>query len=199
MWRSSLSSSRRYEPRYERHRRVTNEQPDETTERIKVTVTPTDAISLMNNDVSVGDEQGFSLVELMIVLLVLSVLMGIGLVSYSRMTRIADHTGTQLDLLTAVKVQALQHLETGEFTTDVHQLFDLEPNLRYSDAGEPPGTLVVSSESGRRDIDVCVFSKTTNGDWFAIYHSVDAGDSYSESAPVQCTEANTASWSKDPW
>jgi len=144
-------------------------------------------------------ERGFSLVELMVVLLVLAILMGVGVVSYARMTQIADNKGAHLDLLIAVKVEALQHLETGAFTSDESILFDLEPNLLFSDDGDPAGTIVVRLEDDRTEFDVCLFSQTTSGDWFAIYHSVTSGDLYAESAPLECTPGNVASWSSDSW
>lgn len=149
--------------------------------------------------VDFSDERGFSLVELMTALAVVAILMVIGLASYAQTARIADDKSTQLDLLTAAKVQALAHLETGEFTSDVQELFDLEPILRYSSDGEPPGTLVVRTEDDRLDTDVCVFAQTNQGDWFAIYHSVLVGDLYGESAPVPCTPGDVASWSSDSW
>ena len=156
--------------------------------------------SFMPGDLSSNKrERGFSLVELMVVLLVLAILMGVGVVSYARMTQIADNKGAQLDMLTAVKVEALQHLETGTFTSDENILFGLEPNLRFSDDGEPYGTIAIRLEDDRTDLDVCLFSQTTNGDWFAIYHSVASGDLYSESAPLECTPGNVASWSPESW
>ena len=148
---------------------------------------------------SMGDDGGFSLVELMVVLLILAVLIVIGLTSYGRMTQNAESTGAHLDLLTATKVQALQHLQKGEFTTDVDVLFDLEPNLRYSSDGEPAGTVVVRFEADRSEIDVCLFTQTSNGSWFSIRHSLEVGDSFGLSAPVACTEGNVGSWPTDPW
>ena len=144
-------------------------------------------------------QHGFSLVELMVVLAVLAILMGVGIVSYARMTQIADDKGAQLDLLTAVKVEALQHLETGAFSSDENLLLELEPTLRFSDDGDPPGTVVVRLEDDRTEIDVCLFAQTRNGDWFAIYHSVSSGDLYAESAPLACTLGNVAAWSQDSW
>lgn len=144
-------------------------------------------------------ERGFSLVELMVVLLVMAILMGVGVVSYARMTQIADNKGAQLDLLTAVKVEALQHLGTGAFTSDENILFDLEANLLFSDDGDPAGTIVIRLEDDRTELDVCLFSQTPNGDWFAIYHSVSSGDLYAEAAPLACTPGNVASWSPASW
>ncbi len=156
--------------------------------------------SFMPGDLSSNKrERGFSLVELMVVLMVLGILMGVGVVSYARMTQIADNKGAQLDLLTAVKVEALQHLETGAFTSDEDILFGLEPNLRFSDDGEPSGTIAIRLEDELTATDICLFSQTRNGDWFAIYHSVSGGDRYAQVAPLACTPGNVADWSSEPW
>ncbi len=144
-------------------------------------------------------EDGFSLVELMIVLLVIAVLMVIGIVSYSQMTRSANDKAAQLDLLTAVKVQTLHHLDNDVFTDDKAALLDLEPMLRYTDDGIPAGTVVVKFEPGREATDVCLFTQTEQGDWFSMYHSVDTGDLYAESSPIDCTPGDVAAWSNESW
>ncbi len=144
-------------------------------------------------------EDGFSLVELMIVLLVIAVLMVIGIVSYFQMTRQANDRAAQLDLLTAVKVQTLHHLDNDVFTDDRAVLLDLEPMLRYTDDGVPVGTVVVKSETGREATDVCLFTQTEQGDWFSIYHSVETGDLYAESSPIDCTPGDVAAWSNESW
>lgn len=144
-------------------------------------------------------EGGFTLVELVVVVAVVGILMTVGLASYRAMTRTADDTGVQLDLLTATKVQALHHLQTGVFTDDPGVLFDLEPNLRYTDAGDPTGTIVVSIAPGRAALDVCVFARTPAGDWFSMRHSATDGDRYATSNPVACTPGITDSWSVDSW
>jgi prepilin-type N-terminal cleavage/methylation domain-containing protein len=144
-------------------------------------------------------DDGFTLVELVVVVAVVGILMTIGLASYSAMTRIADDKGAQLDLLTATKVQALYHLEEGVFTDDQHVLFDLEPTLRYTSAGIPAGTVVVSIAPGRAALDVCLFAQTPQGDWFSMRHSATDGDRYGRSAPVTCTPDETATWSVESW
>lgn len=142
---------------------------------------------------------GFSLIELTVVMLILSVIIVIGIASYLKMTEIADDRGTKLDLVTATKVQELNHVAVGLFTDDVGELSALEPMLGYSADGDPAGTVVVEIEAGRADTDVCLFSKTAHGDWFSIYHSVVGGDRYADSAPVACTPGNVGGWSADPW
>lgn len=145
------------------------------------------------------DQAGFTLIELAVTLAIVAILMTIGVVSYTQMARIADNKGVQLNLLTAVKVQALQHLETGEFTADQMVLFDLEPTLRYSTAGDPAGTIVVKIEADQQDTAVCLFVQSERGPWFSMYHSVAAGDRYGQSAPIPCTSPNVASWSRQAW
>jgi len=144
-------------------------------------------------------EDGFTLVELVVVIAIVAILMTIGLASYSAMARIADDRGTQLDLLTATKVQALHHLEEGVFTEDDSVLSDLEPTLRYTADGDPAGTIVVSIDAGRAALDVCLFAVTPQGDWFSIRHSATDGERYSTSPPVECVPGTTDAWSTKAW
>lgn len=144
-------------------------------------------------------DEGFSLVELTLVLLILSILMAVGLATFAQLRRVADDKGTQLDLLTAVKVQALERLESGEFTTDVAVLFDLEPTLRYSADGSPAGTVVVRLREDGASLGVCIFAVTDHGDWFAVHHSAEGGDHFARSAPIRCLPADVAAWSTESW
>jgi prepilin-type N-terminal cleavage/methylation domain-containing protein len=144
-------------------------------------------------------DEGFTLIEMAVVVAVVGILMTMGMASYRAMNRIADDKAVQLDLLTAAKVQTLHYLENGTFADDPVVLFDLEPTLRYSLEGDPAGTVVVRTEPGRSALDVCVFARTPQGDWFAVRHSAVEGDRYAVASPTQCMPGNTDTWSKDPW
>lgn len=144
-------------------------------------------------------DEGFTLVELMVVVMIVAVLLTIGLASFFGMRRVADDTGVQLDLVTAAKVQALQHLETGEFSDTAATLLASEPNLSYSAAGVPAGTIAVVIEAGREAIDVCLFAQTNHGDWFSLHHSVTDGDRYSTAAPASCVVGLWGGWSRAAW
>jgi prepilin-type N-terminal cleavage/methylation domain-containing protein len=143
-------------------------------------------------------DDGFTLIETMTVLAIVAVLVGIGLVSFARYTHIADDSAIQLDLVTAVKVQVLNHLEQDTFTRDATALRALEPNLRYSVDGVN-GTIVVTVEPDRGAEDVCLFGLSDSGAWFSVYHSVNAADRYGRSIPLQCTPVNAATWSTEGW
>lgn len=144
-------------------------------------------------------EEGFTLVELMVVVTIVGILLTIGLASYSAMTRIADDTGIQLDLVAATKVQALHYLEEGAFTDDDTVMLALEPTLHYTVDGNPSGTVVVSIAAGRAALDVCVFAQSKQGDWFSMRHSATDGDRYGTSSPVECVPATTDAWSARSW
>ena len=139
------------------------------------------------------------MVELAVVLVIVAILMSIGLASYFAMANTADGKGTQLDLVTATKVQALHHLEQDAFTDDAGVLVALEPTLQYSAAGDPAGSIVVEIEPGRETLDVCLFARTPQGDWFSVRHSTTDGDRYAQSAPVACTPDETDGWSTESW
>lgn len=143
-------------------------------------------------------DDGYTMIELAVALAIVGVLMAFGVVSYGYMMQRAGDQAVQLDLLTAVKVQALHHLEHGTFTEDRAVLRGLEPNLRYSTDGAG-GELVVVVEPGRADRDVCLFARSDSGTWFGVYHSLHAGDLFSRSAPVACVPIQVAGWSRATW
>lgn len=143
-------------------------------------------------------EDGFTLIETVVVLAVVATLMVIGLVSYSRYTHLADDAAVQLDLVTAVKVQALHHLGQGQFTTDAVALRALEPNLEYSGDGLD-GSLVVAIEAGHPDEAVCVFGLSSSGNWFSVQHSLVSGDRFGFAAPSDCEAGDVADWQPVGW
>ena len=143
-------------------------------------------------------DDGFTLIETMVVVAIMAILMAIGMVSYARYTHLADDSRIQLDLVTATKVQALYHLEFDTFTADGVVLRGLEPNLGYSLDGVD-GTLVVTIQLDHAADEVCIFGQSGSGTWFAVYHSVYAADRFGRSAPIGCTPANAAGWSTEGW
>ncbi len=153
----------------------------------------------MRDFTRLDDDSGFTMIELMVSLAIVGILMGLGIVMYGKAAQAADDVEAQLDLVTAVKVQSLALLENGQFTVDEDELRALEPNLQYSLFGDPAGTIAVRVEPGRADRDVCVFAISRSNTWYSMYHSTLAGDLYGNSAPVECTPANVASWSREAW
>lgn len=141
---------------------------------------------------------GFSLVELVVVMMVLSIIIVIGMGTSAKMTRIADDEAAQLDVITATKVQALYHLENGVFSDDAGLLGALEPMLAYSNDGAD-ATIVVELEPAHAATNVCLFVQTSSGDWYGLHHSATDGDRFANSAPIACTPANVASWSRESW
>lgn len=143
-------------------------------------------------------EDGFTMVEIVVVLAIIGVLTTIGAASYTRMHHRAADTAAHLDLATAVKVQVLHHLESGVFTDDVAVLRALEPNLRYSAAGDD-GALVVVVEPPLAASAVCIFVRSGSGTWFSIAHSTEEGDRFGTSDPQPCTPGVVAAWSTAGW
>lgn len=143
-------------------------------------------------------DAGFSLVELTVVMLVLSVLFLVGMASYARLARIADDEAAKLDAVMAIKVQTLHHVENGRFSMNGPQLQLLEPTLEYTLAGDP-GTVAVRVEPAHATTDVCVFVQTKYNDWFAVHRSTTGGDHYAQVAPLPCTPGNVAGWSDRSW
>lgn len=144
-------------------------------------------------------QEGFTLIETVIVAAIIGILMTVGLASYRSMVDRAEEERVQFDLVAAAKVEALVHLEHGEFTADSAALSAIEPSLTYGTAADPAGTVVVVIAPGRAAIDVCIFERSRSGGWYAILHSAFGGQRFARTGPVDCVPEVTDLWDTGSW
>ncbi len=142
-------------------------------------------------------QAGFTMVELVVVLLIVAVLIIIGLPTYQGFRNRALDRDTQADLRGAVLVENLYHLDNAMFTETTSLLAELEPLISFNVAGDPEGTVRV--RTGAADVEVCAFSLSRSGLWWAVYHATSGGTRYGQSAPATCNAALASGWSADGW
>ena len=143
------------------------------------------------------DEHGFNLVELMVVLVIIAELLAIGIPTLTGYRTRAYDIDAQSDLRTVVLAENLLHLEDAAFTANTATLSDAEPTVQFNVSGDPEGTVRV--ETGAVDVEVCIFSLSRSGEWWAIYHTSNAGTRDGQSAPATCQASLASGWSTDAW
>ena len=98
------------------------------------------------------DEEGFTLIELMVVVLIIAILIAIAIPTFLGAQDRARDRGAQSDLrngLTAAKTIATD--DAGKFTNvDVAALLDAEGSLKFVD-GAPADTTEIAVEGGASD------------------------------------------------
>ena len=114
-------------------------------------------------------ERGFTLIELMVVVLIIAVLIGISIPLYVGFRTGAQEAGTKAELVVAAKAAAGEAADGQGFPTPA-VLALAEPALDFlSGADESIHTLVddVVASSGDRG-QVLLWSKSPSGKWFGI-------------------------------
>ena len=78
------------------------------------------------------DESGFTLLELMVVVLVIAVLLAIAVPTFLGARSKAHDRATQTDLRTAATTQMILFTDQQEFTDDVMRLGSADPSISYT-------------------------------------------------------------------
>ncbi len=144
--------------------------------------------------IAVGDDRGFSLVELMVVVLIVAILVGIGMASFLGMRKRAETAGVKEMLATAAKVESALAADGNGFVDAVGVLTLEEPELDWS--GVVPTSVHVlvddvvaaSGDKGQ----VLLYAATPSGEWYGIRlvsHGILAGR-YTCTGPDK-TDVNT--------
>lgn len=161
---------------------------------------PSDKTIGLNNDASrVMEEQnmwrhrrddgGFTLVELMTVVLVISVLMAVAIPSFFGARARAQDRTTQANMTTAVKAEASFSASGNGFTTSVAVLSAEEPSLDWSGATDQSIHVVVGDVLPGDSAQVLIYSKSNTSTWFGV-RMVVAGASAGQYTCSGSAEAN---------
>ncbi len=146
-------------------------------------------------------ETGFTLVELMIVLLIIAVLIAIGIPALNRFRDQSVDTEARSDLRTTMEAARYYFLENGAHTGVESQLAISDPDLPTSPDGRT-GVAFLHGAAG----DLCLYRQTINST-FVAWLSGDTADyriMYAElvTPPASCPDASGlggAGFTANPW
>src|SRR5438552_14692590 len=80
------------------------------------------------------DQQGFTLIELMVVVLIIAILIAIAIPTFLGARKRAQDRATQSDLRNALTNEQVYYTDAQQYTTDGTQLTSIEPSLTYAAA-----------------------------------------------------------------
>lgn len=144
-------------------------------------------------------ERGYTLVELLVVFIVISVLVSIGVPVYVNMTNGSKDVAAQALLRDALITERLYHLENGAFTANRRELLTIKPAFEWNVNGNPPGSVRVRVRAAYADAEVCLFTVSESGVWFAVYHTPGETRYGRPDGLVACNPNRTRDWSTDGW
>jgi len=117
-------------------------------------------------------DRGFSLVELMVVLLILAVLMGIAVPVFLGARVKAQDRAAQAAIRNVLTAAKVFYADQQDFDATAGDLLNLEPNLQVILGNAPAipqvGYLSVADADGNADQAVVLLSKSASGSWFCI-------------------------------
>jgi type IV pilus assembly protein PilA len=135
-------------------------------------------LKLMRSRIS--KDEGFTLIELMVVVLIIAILVAIAIPTFLGQRRNAQDRAAQSNLRNALATEKAYFSAERAFSADVTVLDDIEPNLfNLSGAGddtEDPVTVEVSGTA----MSVCLTGASDSGTSFGIWDGSTAGTQYYE-------------------
>lgn len=117
-----------------------------------------------------ASDDGFSLIELMVVVLILAILIALGVPTYLGMRGRAQNTEAMSEVASGAKVQAAYSAAVGGgYTASPAALKVYEPSLDFSGATDQSLHVVVADAVSVGDNgQVLVYSRSNSGTWFGL-------------------------------
>jgi type IV pilus assembly protein PilA len=129
-----------------------------------------------------ANEDGFTLIELMVVVLIIAILLAIAIPTFLGARSTAEDRAAQSNLRNALTAEKTYYVDNEAYTDNTSSnLTNIEPSLTYGGAAAPTasGTVYVESASAT---DLYIAAKSASGKCFWIHDSTSTGTTYSSDA-----------------
>ena len=142
--------------------------------------------------------EGFTLIELMVVVMIIAVLIAIAIPSFLGFRKSAQDRSAQSDIRNVLLAEKAFWLEDGDYTETAGDITALEPNATV--AAAPADGVYIDLNGASSDI-VCVVRAAESGNTFAVWESATAGTFYgaTDLSAADCPAAAPAGYSQGGW
>ncbi len=154
------------------------------------------------------NDRGFTLIELMIVVLIVAILVAIAIPTFLGQRKEARDSAAKSNLRNALTTEKAYYAGGAQqFTTDLDLLSAIEPGL-FNVTGASPAVntfdpVVVTTDATAQT--VCIVAVTPGGDYMAIWESSDAGTQYGRHSTNPFSSCSAAgppavgTWTSNSW
>ncbi|MBM3696504.1 MAG: prepilin-type N-terminal cleavage/methylation domain-containing protein [Actinobacteria bacterium] len=142
--------------------------------------------------------EGFTLIELMVVVMIIAVLIAIAIPSFLGFRKSAQDRSAQSELRNVLLAEKAYWLENGDYTETAADITALEPNAVI--AAAPADGVYLDLNAASADI-VCLVRTSASGNHFAIWESSTVGTFYGATnlAAAACPAAAPAGYTQGGW
>ncbi len=144
-----------------------------------------------------GDE-GFTLIELMVVVMIIAVLIAIAIPSFLGFRKSAQDRSAQSDIRNVLLSEKAFWLDNGDYTETAADITAFEPNANI--AAAPANGVYLDLNDADSDI-VCLVETADSGNTFAVWESATGGTFYgaTDLSAADCPAAAPAGYAQGGW
>lgn len=140
-------------------------------------------------------DEGFTLIELMVVVMIIAVLIAIAIPSFLGFRKSAQDRSAQSETRNVLLAEKAFWLEAGDYTETAGDITALEPNARLN--ADPALGVAIKLNAITSDT-VCIVRTSASGNVFSIWESSTAGTFYGDTdLSAACPDAAPGTYSQD--